>query len=520
MSTSFRSIRTVLKVIMLSAVLSSTVSCGGGDTDTSATSTSKFSVRMLGPMPSELSEEINQHFDNADTNSKAPFLIGSVDLDALSESQRTAIRKCFDNDIPIVLVRPTPERRKALRSLLGIATPDTSNAVPDFWGLQTSRKYEIWDYVFAAPSVSETSDTDTTIYANGELGPTLDGPESSNGLFDDPDHKEARVKSLLTWLEQGTERALSEVSETGTVTLPKANKPAAGEPPANIMEVIGVDYASTNFNYLHNAYAINMNARSVYQKASFFVISANGILSAAKEWQATTTEAERDNYGAYNRGRVAFQYEIRFRVPEALAGEVVEVSNTVPKTVENVVEVSDSFGWELGGKVTAGGECDGNISKKDGPEGGCSGKVGLELSGGVKAEVTKKFTVRDVKVENKTEPGSPAWLFTIPPPEIDKAYLLWTIMGPWTFPKPMATSTFQPGMAWVWKVSDSVRARFPEGLPVIVEFRPVLVHCYSTFGSKYYTVYLKPDLFTTQVSFPWPPTSAAPTTTAPTTAAQ
>jgi hypothetical protein len=40
-----------------------------------------------------------------------------------------------------------------------------------------------------------------------------------------------------------------------------------------------------------------------------------------------------------------------------------------------------------------------------------------------------------------------------------------------------------PEMARVWKVSDSVRERFPWGRPVIVEFRPVLVHCYSTFGS-------------------------------------
>jgi hypothetical protein len=511
MGTTIRNIRTVLRAIMLPAVLALIISCSGGDAGTTATdtSTSKFSVRMLGTMPAEISEEIDQQFVNAGTNSKAPFLIGSVDLGSLSESQRNAIRKCFDNDIPIVLVRPTPEQRQALRSLLGIDVPDTSTAVPDFRVIQTSRKYEIWDYVFAAPSVRETADTDTIIYANGELGPIVDGPESSNGLFDEPDYQVSRVKNLRAWLEQGTFRELSEVPETGTVTLPKANKAGAAETPANIMEVIGVDYASSNFNYLHNAYAINMNARSVYQKANFFVISANGILSAAKEWETTTTEDERNSYGAYNRGRVAFQYEIRFRVPQALAGEVVEVSNTVPKTVENVVEVSDTFGWELGGKVTGGGECDGNISKKDGPEGGCSGKVGLELSGGVKAEVTKKSTVRDVKVENKTEPGSPGWLFTIPPPEIDKAYVLWQIMGPWTFPKPMATSTFQPAMGWVWKVSDSVRERFPGGLPVIVEFRPVLVHCYSTFGSHYYTVYLKPDMFSTQVSFPWPPTTAA-----------
>jgi hypothetical protein len=509
MSATIRNIKTVSMAIMLSAILACIVSCGGSDTDT--TTSSKLSVRMLGSIPAELSDEIDQNFTKANSDSNAPFLIGSVDLGTLSESQRNAIRKCFDNDIPVVLVRPTLERRQALRSLLGIESPDTLTGIPDFWGIQTSRKYEIWDYVFAAPSLLQIVDTDTTTYPNGTTGVTTDGPEGSNGLYDETVYQLSRVEALRSWLELAPLRRVSEAPETGTVTLPKANKAGGSEAAADMMKIIGADYASTNFNYLRNSYAINMNARSVYQNANFFVLSANGMLSATKEWEATTTETERTNYGAYNRGRVAYQYEIRFHVPQSLAGEVVEVSNTVPKTVENVVEVSDSFGWELGGKVTGGAECDGNISKKDGPEAGCSGKVGVALSGGVKAEVTKKFTVRDVKVENKSEPGSPAWLFTIPPPEIDTAYVVYQLglMGPWTFPKSVATSTFQPEMAWVWRVSDSVRARFPGGLPVIVEFRPILIHCYSQFGAVYNRIYLKPDTFYTQVSFPWPPTTAA-----------
>jgi len=504
-----RNIKTALMAVTLSAILASIVSCGGSGTETTASS--KFSVRMVGSMPAELSDEIDQNFTKANSDSKAPFLIGSVDLGALSESQRNAIRKCFENDIPVVLVRPTFERRQALRSLLGIKSSDTLTGIPDFWGIQTSRKYEIWDYVFAAPSLLHIVDTDTTIYPDGVNGITTDGPEGSNGLYDETGYQLSRVEELRNWFERAPLRRVSEAPETGTATLPKADKADATESQADIMKVIGVDYASTNFNYLRNSYAINMNARSVYQAANFFVISANGILSATKEWEATTTDAERTNYGAYNRGRVAYQYEIRFHVPQTLVGEVVEVSKTVPKTVENVVEVSDTFGWELGGKVTGGGECDANISKKDGPEGGCSGKVGLELSGGVKAEVTKKFTVRDIKVENKTEPGSPAWLFTIPPPEIDTAYVVYQlgIMGPWTFPKSVATSTFQPEMGWVWRVSNSVRDRFPDALPVIVEFRPTLVHCYSQLGAVYNKIYLKPETFYVQVSLPWPPTTAA-----------
>lgn len=67
-------------------------------------------------------------------------------------------------------------------------------------------------------------------------------------------------------------------------------------------------------------------------------------------------------------------------------------------------------------------------------------------------------------------------------------------------------------MAWVWKISDSVRVKYPEGLPIVVEFQPELVHCYSQHieGQGYYadarTVYLKPDeRFSVQISLPWPP---------------
>ncbi len=65
-----------------------------------------------------------------------------------------------------------------------------------------------------------------------------------------------------------------------------------------------------------------------------------------------------------------------------------------------------------------------------------------------------------------------------------------------TTKKELSTSTFQPQMTWVWKISDLVRSKYPEGLPINVEFQPELIHCYTINNgppvlSK--TVYLKPE---------------------------
>lgn len=498
--------------IMFLVVLTLLVSCSGGDG--AGTVSGKTSARMIGTMPSDLAEEIDQLFVKANMDSKAPFLIGTADLGTLSEAERKAVKEAFDYDIPIVMVRPTPESRQALRSLVGLERSDTLDDTPDFWGLQTNKAYEIWEYVSAAPSFREVFDTDTYSSDDGVNVTFTDGAELTDYLFDESAYQLTRVTNLRNWLESAPDRAVS-LATTSTVAKTTDTTTTGA---TDIMKVLGADNASTHFNYLHNEYAVNLAARSVYQSGNYFLLSANGILAAEPEYMATTTEFERTDYESLNRGRIAYQYEIRFRVPAILTGEVTEVTATFPKTVENVEEISDTFGWELGGKVTGGAECEAALkygTKENkanaGEEVGCSAKVGIDLSGGVKASITKKFSVRDVKVENKSTPGSPAWLYTIPPPEVNYKYFLALIdvKKPWTFPKDMAKSTFQPEMVWVWKVSDSVRARYPQGLPVIVEFRPILVHCYTSMWRIAAATYLKPEKFTTQVTFPWPPTTAA-----------
>ncbi len=485
---------------------------GCGDDGSWSDSNSKLSVRMIGQMPEELAEEIDQQFVNAEFESDYPFLIGDVDLNTLSESERSVIEQTFKDDIPLALVRPTLERRQALLRLIGLEMTEISNDIPEFWGVQTSREYEIWGYAFDDPSPSQTTNTDITDYTNYPDVVTTNGSMEFSNLYDDPAYQLSRVEDLRKWLELAPERALGEMSDLAKATSTENNEDvnAFSDTPSqtDIAKVLLLDMAKAQFNYLHNNYTINLSARSVHQaNNNYFVISAKGILTADKEWKETTTEAERTQPGMDNRGRVAHKYHIGFYIPNTLSYEVTEATKTYPATVEGEQEISKSFGWNLGGEVTGGAAC--AASSKDS---GCEGKVGVKLTGGIKADVTTKFRVKDVKVENKSEDGHPAWVYTIQPPEIDTNYWVGRWISPvWTLPKELSTSTFQPQMSWVWKIDDSIRSKYPEGLPIIVEFQPQLIHCFTKYNGLTRAAnegYLRPELFSVQVSLPWPPKTA------------
>lgn len=499
---------TTLKRMTLLALLPLLISCGDSGTASSpATSgASKLSARFIGTMPSDLADELNQEFSTASVDSTAPLLISGVDVTTLSDTERSAIKATFDNDIPVILVRPTRAQREALRSLVGLAGTDLSDDIPDFWGLQTSRTFEIWEYGVAAPAARQITDTDITTYQDNGTSQTSDGPPITEYLFDMPVYQLSRVAGLREWLTLAPQRSNSQEM---AATVAKASVVKSDDAKAILEKIILADYVSRDFSYLRNKYSINLQSRTVYQAPyNHFVIQARGALSAYNEWMATTTESERTATVAANRGRIADSYYLRFSIPDTQADEVAITSNILPKTEESKEKISNTLGWSLGGKVTGGVECEVAGSKKDGIEGGCTGKVGGELSFGVTSSESRTFTVADVKIENKSGPIQPAWLFSILKPEIEQGFLNWYIAG---IKKPVsnATSTFQPEMTWVWQVSDSFKQRYPNGLPITITFKPVLRHMYLRGLGELKDITLEPELyFTEQVTLPWPPTTA------------
>ena len=107
---------------------------------------------MTGDIPDDLADDICLEFCQPDPETLAPFLISDVDLNALSESERIAILRIFDDDLPVVMIRPTFERMKALLDLIGLEMEDISRDIPKFWGVQTSQEFEIYTYVFDDPA--------------------------------------------------------------------------------------------------------------------------------------------------------------------------------------------------------------------------------------------------------------------------------------------------------------------------------------------------------------------------------
>ena len=87
---------------------------------------------MTGDIPDDLADEIYLEFCQADPEAIAPFLISDVDLNTLSESERIAILKIFNDDLPVVMIRPTFERIKALLDLTGLELEDISRDIPEF----------------------------------------------------------------------------------------------------------------------------------------------------------------------------------------------------------------------------------------------------------------------------------------------------------------------------------------------------------------------------------------------------
>ena len=214
-------------------------------------------------------------------------------------------------------------------------------------------------------------------------------------------------------------------------------------------------------------------------------------------------------YGILNTGRIATKYDIGFHVPDPGAGELVEVSTVLPVSDTKSEEITNTLAWSLGGKLTGGIECE--ITAKDkGTEAGCKAKLGAELSFGVTTSESHKFTKKDVEIANNSASNSLSWSFNILPPKLFFEGIMQ--LHSWYAPAILARSTFQPEMTWVWRVSDTYRQRYKDGLPVVVEFTPKLFHAYRRYSFPWWQaneVYLGPEKpFTMQVTLPWPPTTA------------
>lgn len=504
-----KTIVATIKWMIFLALLPLLVSCGDSGTAAAPTrsTASKLSVRFIGTMPTDLADELNQEFSQADIGSETPLIISGVDFSTLSVITRSEIKASFDNDIPVILVRPTRSQREALRALVGLEGSDFSEDIPEFWGLQTSRKFEIWEYAFVSPSTRQVSDTDITTYREDGTSQISDGTAIENYLFDLPDYQLSRVSGLREWLTLGPERANSqEVAAAAS----KSSESKSDEPKAILEQVVLADQVNASFNYLSNTYGVSVRSRAVYQAPyHYFIIQARGILNAYDEWMATTDANERSQSQSRNRGRIADSYYLSFSLPDAVLSDDVAIpSNILPKTEEQVKEITNTLGWSLSGKVTGGVECDLGGSKKDGIEGGCTGKVGGELSFGVTTSENRKFTVADITTENKSESARPAWLFTIKKPDLETNWIIKAMVLGIKQPASLATSTFQPEMTWVWRVSDSFKQRYPKGLPITIQFKPVLRHMYMSGLWTLNDVVLDPGVFTVQRTLPWPPTTA------------
>lgn len=511
-----KTISTTVKWLALLALLPLLVSCG--DSGTPATSEAgKLSARFIGTMPADLADELDQEFSESSADSTAPLLISEVDLNTLSDAERSVIKTTFDNDVPVILVNPTRTQREALRSLVGLTGTDLSGDIPEFWGVQTSKKFEIWEYS-ETPAARQVIDTDVTIWQADGTSQMTNGAGIEDYLIDMPYYQLSRVAGLKEWLALAPERAGQVVNATTSKTV--AATTATDETKATLEQVILADYAPVNFSYLTNEYGINLSSRSVYQAGnSYFVISAVGILSASPEWNATTTATERNHIGQMtptdadlsNTGRIASKYNIRFRVPNALSNELSEASKVLPVSDVSTEEMTNTLGWSLGGKVTGGAECTKGTSVEDAVKGKsfeCTAKVGFELSGGVQSTESRTFTKKDVAISNTSTPGAPSWSFDITPPKMVRNWLQFPY---WHKPAILATSTFQPEMTWVWKVSDSFKQRYPGGLPILVEFTPTLHHSYNHYTGWITEVSI--DLFpakpfSNQITMPWPPTTS------------
>ncbi|MEI7457637.1 MAG: hypothetical protein WCK93_13035, partial [Nitrosomonadales bacterium] len=248
-----------------------------GATTPTVLSSLKLSARFIGTMPADLADELDQEFIKASTDSNAPLIISGVDVSTLSEAERSAIKTTFDYDIPITLVRPTCAQREALYSLVELPGTDLTDDIYEFWGLQTSRKFEIWEYAFASPAARQVTVTDIiTCQEDGTILITH-GPPITDDLKDVHDYQSSRVAGLREWLVLAPDRANSQTA-VGTDSSTLAVESAAEDGPKAILErVVLADSVSADFSYLSNQYAVTLDSRSVYQSPfNYFVISARG----------------------------------------------------------------------------------------------------------------------------------------------------------------------------------------------------------------------------------------------------
>ena len=151
-----------------------------------------------------------------------------------------------------------------------------------------------------------------------------------------------------------------------------------------------------------------------------------------------------------------------------LSSHSVWLHRPSPETASDTTKVTSSSEWSLGGEASGTGKCD--------IEGKCEVGGGVKLSAGVRESYSRSFDISDMSLLNLSSGNQAAWSFNIAWPY--EKYGVLRCLGYQGIGelKKLSYGTFQPTMQWFWKVGKDVRFRYPEGLPVAVEFQTSIRH--------------------------------------------
>lgn len=418
---------------------------------------------------------------------KGALFIGETNWNA---SMTSYTQNTYATGYPVAIIQANNSEINQLRTVVGLPggfnLPD-SLFYFDVYGLDHDDQGDIFEIGIIKPQANESA-TFIIYNTDGSILDTkiADRDESTDYQQD----KQSRVDFLREWIAENETRDMygDAVRAKADTAIAKAEETKKLHEIANewrakhvfltgekeLKDHLGLVAMQGCRNLPKNIHTVNTSVWTVYNKETdeyWFYVEQIGMLNASKQncttWcdssGCSTIEDEDKNYAF--RGIYTYQYKLNSYINGMIdnVDAPVSIVERSPATTENKTSVTNNMSFNLSGKLSFSPK----FSKGEKTSGDLGGSA--EISGGITIGQSRNYEIKDVNILNQcgSRANNASWEYNIAKP-----WIAWNPLGIKMYgPTPnVGKATFEPKMQWLWKVNASVRGKYPDGLPITIEF--------------------------------------------------
>jgi hypothetical protein len=335
----------------------------------------------------------------------------------------------------------------------------------DVYGIDRDRQGNVYELMVLPPPTLPDANVD--VYSGDEAtGATVTTTHREGAPFADSDPlRSIRTAELIEWLREDEARVRA-AARTRVVLENDQFK--------NLQDVVRSYESRMVFPFRKNVHVLTTNVWTVHNSElneDWFYVRQQGNFSAASELLPLALVNNISPTEGNDRGRFTDLYNLNTYVDGYTGNTAVFLDTSSPITTTGVTKITSSVSWSLSGKLSGAAKCASDNK--------CEIGGGAEITGGVQVNNSYSYDIPDITVLNQsgTSLNNASWDFAIAWPAWTNGFgcIGFSGLGPLA---PISGSTFQPVTQWIWRVSSSVRASRPAGLPINVAFRSRVRHIY------------------------------------------